>query len=95
MKGVIWTASFIKTHEVLEVATVRRMTLPQFMQEMMEDEVISLYVKNSPPLIVYYVKTEIKNFYDLLPEFFGESLPNQSNNNLFNEINNVFFDQVH
>lgn len=70
LKEVIWTAVFIIAHEVLEPAVVTRMTLPKFVQEMVGNEVIGLYVKNSPPFVVHYVKGEIAKFYGWISTFF-------------------------
>ena len=71
LKEVIWTAAFIIVHEVLEPAVVTKMTLPQFVQEILENEVISPYVENSSPFVVHYIEAQIAKFYRLLPEFFA------------------------
>ncbi|HEY4831644.1 MAG TPA: hypothetical protein VIH61_03690 [Waddliaceae bacterium] len=85
LKGVIYNSVFIQTHEILDVEQIRKMTLPQFILEMMKDPIISLYVKHSPPFIEYFIQTTIKDFYSLLPEFFEESLTDQLNNVFFNQ----------
>lgn len=95
LTGVIWTAIVVKTHYVMKEDTILKMTSAQFVREMLDDELISLYVKNTVPFIAYYIVAAIKNFYDLLPEFFGISLVWQCNNVFFNKtVAEIYQDNI-
>lgn len=70
LRDVIITSVFIKIQDIEGIEKVCRMSLSDFKTLMLQDELINLYVMNSPPFIGYFIKETIKEFYEQILDIF-------------------------
>lgn len=70
LKEVIMICVFLRSYEIEGMDRILEMKLPEFMLTMVRDEIIRLYLEDSPAIIVQFIERTIEEIYDQFSDLF-------------------------